>query len=119
MSRKFYYDTGKEKGGPVSGFDLLKLRRQGVINDATWVKEGKSSTWRQLAAVDLSKEEDEVANPSLLHLLTHHFSLSTIIILVAVLAVLLVLFIGLFWVARPFFLLAPVLWLLSRSGSRH
>ncbi len=119
MSRKFYYDTGEEKGGPVSGFDLLKLRHQGVINDNTWVKEGKSSTWHKLTAVNLSKEEKEAANPSFFHILTHHLSLSTIILFVAVLAVLLVLFVGIFWVAWPFFLLAPVLWLIARSGTRN
>ncbi len=57
MTRKFYYDTGEEKIGPVTGQDLVRLLQQGEIQEDTWVRRAESSTWRQLANVDLREEE--------------------------------------------------------------
>ncbi len=57
MTRKFYYDTGEEKIGPVTGQDLVRLLQQGEIQEDTWVRRAESSTWRQLANVDLREEQ--------------------------------------------------------------
>ncbi len=114
MARKFYYDTGEKKAGPVSGDELLQLRDRGIIDSDTWVREGKSPTWRKITAIDLRKEEEEAANPSLWRIFTKHLSWSSIILLVAVLAVIAVLVVGFFWIAWPFFLLVFVLWIIKR-----
>ena len=58
MSRKFYYDTGTEKVGPVSGADLVRLRASGTITDQTWVRRADNNTWRPLSTVNLREEEE-------------------------------------------------------------
>lgn len=113
MARKFYYDTGEEKIGPVTGHTLLHLRAEGRIEDDTWVRCANSATWRHFAELDLRKEEQEEANPTLWQLLTRYASWRGILLFVAVMVVLLALFIGLVSVAGPLLLVVLVLWILS------
>ncbi len=118
MARKYYYDTGEEKVGPVSGDDLLRLRATGELADDTWVRAADSSTWRPLASVDLREEEAEAANPSLWKLLLRHVSLPSLILAVAVLIVVvavLIFFIGAFW---PLLLAFGLVWVLMSSSRR-
>lgn len=114
MVRKFYYDTGEEKVGPITGHDLLRLRAEGSIADDTWVRRADSATWRHLSEVDLRKEEEEEVNPSLWRLLTRHMSWSGLLLFVAVVIVLGTLFVGLVSVAGPLLLIFLIIWLLSR-----
>ncbi len=111
MARKYFYDDGENKVGPVSGEDLLRLRAAGTLADNTWVRAEKSSTWRPLASVDLREEEEEAANPSFWKILRRHMPLRTIIMLVALLIVFLVAavaFVGVFW---PVLLVLLIAWL--------
>ena len=64
MARKFFYDTGEQKVGPVTGDRLVQLRAAGEIDDSTWVRRADSSTWRPLGSVNLREEEEREANPS-------------------------------------------------------
>ncbi len=118
MARKYYYDTGEQKVGPVDGEELLRLRATGALADDTWVRAADSSTWRPLASVDLREEEEEARDPSLWKMLLRHSSLPSLIlgaaVLVVVVAVLLF-FIGAFW---PLLLVFALVWLLM-SGSRR
>ncbi|MBQ9096439.1 MAG: DUF4339 domain-containing protein [Akkermansia sp.] len=61
MARKFYYDADGEKLGPVSGQELLYLRAEGRINDATWVRAEDSQTWRPFSSVNLNEERRKEA----------------------------------------------------------
>ncbi len=118
MARKYYYDTGEEKVGPVSGDDLLRLRATGELAEDTWVRAENSSTWRPLASVDLREEEEEAANPSLWKLLLRHVPLPSLILAVAVLIVLaavFIFFIGAFW---PLLLALALVWLLMNTIRR-
>ena len=115
MARKFYYDTGSEKIGPVTGNELVRLRAAGQLDDNTWVRREDSETWRPLGSVDLREEEYEEANPSLWKLLTRHMPLSRLILLVAVLVVFILLVVGVLSVAWPFILVILAVWLLHRS----
>lgn len=65
MARKFYYDTGEEKIGPVTGAELLELLRQGEISADTWARRAESSTWRKLANTDLKAEKEKEENKSI------------------------------------------------------
>ena len=85
MAHKYFYDTGEEKLGPVTGNELVQLRAAGQIDNKTWVRREDSETWRPLGSVDLREEEYEEANPSLWKLLTRHMPVSRLILLVAVL----------------------------------
>ncbi len=112
MARKYYYDTGEAKVGPVDGEELLRLRASGKLAADTWVRAADSSTWRPLASVDLRREEDEAANPGLWKLLLRHIPLSSLILGVAVFVVvvaMLVFFIGAFW---PLILAMALVWML-------
>ncbi len=118
MARKYYYDTGEEKVGPVDGEELLRLRSTGRLPGDTWVRAENSSTWRPLESVDLRKEEVEAANPSFWKLLLRHVPLPTLILGAAVLVVLLALlvfFIGAFW---PLLLAFALVWVLMTSIRR-
>jgi len=115
MARKYYYDTGEEKVGPVTGGDLVSLRAQGEISDETWVRRDGSETWRPLASVNLKEEEEEAANPSLWRILTRHLPWSSIILGVAVTIVLVALLIGVIRFAWPVLLVLFIFWLLSRA----
>ncbi len=118
MARKYYYDTGEEKVGPVDGEELLRLRASGQLAADTWVRAENSSTWRPLGAVNLKREEEEAANPSLWKLLLRHVPLPSLILAVAVLIVvvaLLVFFIGAFW---PLLLAFGLVWMLMTTIRR-
>ena len=69
MARKYYYDSGSDKVGPVTGEDLVRLRAQGEIDNQTWVRRDDSDTWRHLGGINLKAEEEEAANPSLFKML--------------------------------------------------
>ena len=118
MARRYYYDTGEEKIGPVSGDALLELRTNGRLSADTWVRAEDSATWRPLSAVDLREEEEEAANPSLWSLLRHHVPLRSLILGIAVLLVLvalLVFFVSALW---PLLLLLFLVWLLAAAFRR-
>ncbi len=115
MARKFYYDTGTEKVGPVSGNDLVRLRASGEINDETWVRRADSETWRPLHTVDLSDEEEEERNPGLFAILSRSGLLVPALIMLAGLVIFLVLAVGaiqLFW---PVLLVIFVIWVFSKA----
>lgn len=115
MARKFYYDDGNEKHGPVSGDELVELRAQGVINDSTWVRREDNGTWRPLGTVDLSEEEEEARNPSLLTVLRRSGLLwPAVIFLLGIVAVLFLMteLIVVFW---PLIIAILFVWLLMRA----
>ena len=115
MARKFFYDTGEEKVGPVTGNELVRLREQGVISDATWVRRADSETWRPLAGVNLQEEEEEERNPSLWRLLTRNLGVGRLLMIIAVGIVFVALLAGVVSVLWPVLLVIPLLWLLSRA----
>ncbi|MDO5473215.1 MAG: DUF4339 domain-containing protein [Akkermansia sp.] len=115
MARKYYYDTGEEKIGPVTGNELVQLRAAGQIDNSTWVRREDSSTWRPLGSTDLREEEQEEANPSLWKLLTRNLSTGNIILLISVVVVLVLLVLGVLSVAWPFVLVAVAVWILARA----
>ncbi len=111
MARKYFYDDGENKVGPVSGEDLLRLRASGTLSDETWVRSEKSSTWRPLASVDLREEEQEAAHPSFWKILRRHMPLSSVVMILALLVVFVVaavLFVGVFW---PVLLVLLFVWM--------
>lgn len=115
MAHKFYYDTGTEKVGPVSGNDLVRLRASGEINDETWVRRADSETWRPLHTVDLREEEEEERNPGLFAILSRSGLLVPALIMLAGLVIFLVLAVGaiqLFW---PVLFVIFVIWLFSKA----
>ncbi len=118
MARKYYYDTGEQKVGPVDGEELLRLRSTGALADDTWVRAADSSTWRPLGSVDLRREEQEAANPSIWKALLRHVPLPSLLLGVAVLVVVLaviIFFIGAFW---PLLLAFGLVWMLMSSMRR-
>ena len=115
MPRKFFYDTGEEKVGPVTGNDLVRLREQGAISDATWVRRADSETWRPLAGVNLQEEEEEERNPSLWRMLTRHLGMGRLLLIIAVGIVLVVLLAGLVSMLWPVLVVLLVLWLAYRA----
>lgn len=115
MPRKFFYDTGEQKVGPVTGNDLVRLRAEGAISDATWVRAADSETWRPLAGVNLREEEEEERNPSLWRLLTQHLGLWRVLMLIAVGIVFVALLAGLLTTLWPVLLVLAVLWLVYRA----
>ena len=115
MARQFYYDTGEEKVGPVSGEDLVRLRASGDISDETWVRRADSSTWRPLHTVNLREEEEEVRNPGLFTILKNSGMLGPLLIILLGLVLFIVITIGaikLFW---PVLLVLFVIWLFSKA----
>ena len=115
MARKYFYDTGEEKIGPVSGNELVQLRAAGQIDNKTWVRREDSSTWRPLGSTDLREEEAEEANPSLWKLLTRNISTGNLVLLGAVAVVFVLLVLGVVSVAWPFILVALAVWMLARA----
>lgn len=115
MAHKYYYDTGEEKIGPVTGNELVQLRAAGQIDSKTWVRREDSETWRPLSSVNLRQEEEEEANPSLWRLLTRNMPVSRIILMVSVLVVFLLLVLGVLSVAWPFILVLIICWFLYRA----
>lgn len=116
MACKYYYDTGEEKIGPVTGNELVRLRATGEIDDNTWVRRAKSSTWRPLGGIDLRKEEEQEANPSLWSLLRRSLSWQNILLIIALAVVFIALAIGFIAVAWPFLLIILLFWLVSRAS---
>ena len=115
MAHKYYYDTGEEKIGPVTGNELVQLRSSGRIDNKTWVRREDSSTWRPLGSTDLREEEEEEANPSLWKLLTRNMSTGNLVLMGAVAVVFVLLVLGVRSVAWPFILVAIAVWLLARA----
>lgn len=115
MTRKYYYDNGKEKIGPVSGETLLQLREQGELPADTWVRRSDSETWRPLSSVDLSEEEEEARNPSLLSVLVKSGMLTPLIILLVAFLILLALLIGAVAYLWPVLLVIFGVWILAKA----
>ena len=115
MARQFYYDTGEEKVGPVSGTDLVRLRAQGAISPATWVRRADSETWRPLSSVNLEKEEEEERNPGLWRLLTRNLGVGRLLLVIAVGIVFVLLLAGVASVLWPVLLVLVLLWALYRA----
>lgn len=114
MARKFYYDDGKEKHGPVSGDELVQLRAQGVITNETWVRREDNGTWRPLGTVDLSEEEEEARNPSLLTVLRRSGLLWPAVLFILFIAALIILMSGLIAVFWPFIVAGIIAWLVIK-----
>lgn len=114
MAKKYYYDTGEEKVGPVTGNDLVRLRAGGTISGATWVRRADSETWRPLSAVNLAEEEEEERNPGLWRLLTRNLGIGRLLLVIAVGIVFLVLLGTMVSVLWPVLLVLLVLWALAR-----
>lgn len=115
MARQFFYDTGAEKVGPVSGEDLVRLRASGEISDDTWVRRADSSTWRPLHTVNLIEEEEEIRNPGLFTLLKNSGLLGPLLVIIIGLILFIAITIGaikLFW---PVLLVLFIIWLLSKA----
>ena len=115
MARQFYYDTGSEKIGPVSGTELVRLRSTGEINDDTWVRRADNNTWRPLHTVNLREEEEEERNPGFFTLLRRSGLLGPVLILLLGLVIFIVIAIGaiqLFW---PVLLVLFIFWLLGKA----
>lgn len=115
MTRRYYYDSGKSKVGPVTGAELLQLRADGEIDGDTWVRRADSSTWRPLAQTDLRQEEEEESNPSFWALLRRFVPLPYLISFALLLLLVLALAIGLLSVAWPLLLVLLFIWLLFRA----
>ena len=115
MTRRFYYDTGAEKVGPVTGADLVRLRATGEINDETWVRRADSSTWRPLHTVDLHAEEEEERNPGLFTVLRRSGLLGPVLIFLLGLVLFIVIAVGAIKVFWPFLLLVFIFWLLAKA----
>lgn len=116
MARKFFYDNGEQKVGPVTGNRLVQLRAAGEIDDNTWVRRADSATWRPLHSVNLREEEEQEANPSLWHLLTRSMSWQSLLLLLAVVIIFIAIGIGLLAFAWPIVLVLLFLWLLNRMS---
>ena len=116
MARKYYYDTGEQKIGPVTGNKLVQLRAAGEIDDNTWVRRADSSTWRPLSGINLREEEAEEANPSLWRLLLRALSWQTILLLIALVIIFVTLLAGVIAFAWPLLLVLLLLWFLNRAS---
>lgn len=115
MARKFYYDTGTEKIGPVSGTELVRLRAAGEINDDTWVRRADNNTWRPLHSVNLTEEEEEERNPGFFTLLRRSGLLGPVLLILLGLVFFIVIAVGaiqLFW---PVLLVLFIFWLLGKA----
>lgn len=116
MARKFYYDDGSEKHGPVSGDELVRLRAEGTISDETWVRREDNGTWRPLGTVDLHDEEEEARNPSLLGVLRRSGLLWPAVLFVLGAAAVIILAMGLIAVFWPLIGAIVLLWLFMKIG---
>lgn len=116
MARKFFYDTGEQKVGPVTGNRLVQLRAAGEIQDDTWVRRADSGTWRPLSSVDLRREEQQEANPGLWRLLMRNFSWQSLLLFAAVVIIFVAVGIGLLAFAWPVLLVIFILWLINRMS---
>lgn len=115
MPRRYYYDTGTEKIGPVSGEELLRLRAEGTLSDDTWVRREDNGTWRPLRTVDLRREEEAAANPSLWSLLLRSGLLGPLVLLALGAVVFLLLAAGVVRVFWPLLLVIFIVWLFGKA----
>ena len=115
MARQFYYDTGSEKIGPVSGTELVRLRSTGEINDDTWVRRADNNTWRPLSTVNLREEEEEERNPGLFTVLRRSGLLGPVLIFLLGVVAFIVVAIGAIKLLWPVLLVVFILWLLSKA----
>lgn len=115
MARQFYYDTGSEKIGPVSGADLVRLRASGEISNDTWVRRADNNTWRPLHTVDLREEEEEERNPGLFTVLQRSGLLGPLMILLLGLVVFIFIAIGAIKIFWPVLLILFIFWILSKA----
>lgn len=115
MARKFYYDTGTEKVGPVTGADLVRLRASGEISNETWVRRADNNTWRPLHTVNLSEEEEEERNPGLFTILKRSGLLGPLLIMLLGLVLFIAVVIGAVKMLWPVLLLLFFFWLLSKA----
>lgn len=118
MARKYFYDTGDQKIGPVTGNKLVQLRAAGEIDDNTWVRRSDSSTWRPLSGVNLREEEEEEANPSLWRLLLRNLSWQSILLFIALAIIFFALLAGVIAFAWPILLVLLFFWFLNHI-SKH
>lgn len=119
MARRFYYDDGNEKHGPVSGDELVQLRAEGRISDDTWVRREDNGTWRPLGTVDLHDEEEEARNPSLVTLLRRSGLLWPAVIFILGLAAVIILLTGVIAVFWPLIAAIVFVWLLMKLFDSH
>lgn len=115
MARKFYYDTGEKKVGPVTGAELLRLLHEGELDAETWVRREGATTWRRLGAIDLRKEEEEERNPGLWRTLRALLPLRALIIVLLVLTLVIVLMVTVVSYAWPILLAVLVFWIISKA----
>jgi hypothetical protein len=115
MARKFYYDTGTEKVGPVTGADLVRLRASGEITNETWVRRADNNTWRPLHTVNLAEEEEEERNPGLFTVLKRSGLLVPACIMLLGLVLFIFIAIGAIKIFWPVLLLLFIFWLLSKA----
>lgn len=115
MARQFYYDTGTEKVGPVTGADLVRLRASGEISNETWVRRADNNTWRPLHTVNLSEEEEEERNPGLFTILKRSGLLGPLLIMLLGLVLFIAVVIGAVKMLWPVLLLLFFFWLLSKA----
>lgn len=115
MARRFYYDTGTEKVGPVSGADLVRLRASGEISNETWVRRADSSTWRPLHTVDLHAEEEEERNPGLFTVLRRSGLLGPVLVFLLGVVLFIIIAVGAIKVFWPVLLLLFIFWLLAKA----
>lgn len=122
MARKFIYDNGEEKLGPVTGRELLRLRAEGEIDDNTWVRPAESRTWRPLRHTDLREEKKKEASSgmigSLWRMLVSHMSFKMMLVLGLVVVVLLAMLVVAGVYLWPLFLVLFMIWLLGRLIQR-
>lgn len=114
MARKFYYDTGSEKVGPVTGNELVRLRAAGQLDDNTWVRREDSGTWRPLHSVNLREEEEEEANPGLLKTLWRSGMLVPLLLVALGLVIFALLAVGALSIFWPVLLIVAVVWILNQ-----
>lgn len=122
MARKFIYDNGEEKLGPVTGLELLRLRSEGEIDDNTWVRPVDSRTWRPLRHTNLRDEKEKEAKrglwSGLWQVLFRRMSFKMMLVLGLVVVVLLAMLVVVGVYLWPLFLILFMIWLLSRLIQR-
>lgn len=122
MARKFIYDTGEEKLGPVTGRELLRLRAEGEIDDNTWVRPADSQTWRPLRHTNLREEKEKESKrgiwSGLWQVLFRRMSFKTMLVLGLVAFVLLAMLVAAGIYLWPLFLVLLMIWLLGRLIQR-
>lgn len=118
MARKFIYDNGEEKLGPVTGLELLRLRSEGEIDDNTWVRPADSRTWRPLRHTNLRDEKEKEAKRGLWQVLFRRMSFKMMLVLGLVVVVLLAMLVVVGVYLWPLFLILFMIWLLSRLIQR-